>query len=398
MSVALFLRGSCTVSVSAIHRTAVMNLCMQMGLQYTGFVWCEDGSVRFSCATSSARRLLSACHKRDMEVEIITYRGLPQILKRMTERVGLIVGAVLSLVLIVLSGLFVWDVQVSGNVDLTESEVIEELQKCGFGVGSYLPALQVREIENRVLMASERIGWLSINTEGTVARVQIIEHVSGENEGGEGDSSGKRPANLIATRDGQIEYLELYRGNSVVTPGQAVKAGELLVSGLYDSQTGSFRYTRAAGRVMARTERTIEVEIPLCYEEKVYDEPYLIEVELHFFDFSYKIFKNSGNSNILCDIIKYNSYLEPLGNNRLPVSVSRTEAHPYHLEQRERTAEEALELGYEQLSQELSALSGEVQLLQKEITTEVGETSVILVCTITCIENIAGVQEFEITQ
>lgn len=228
-----------------------------------------------------------------------------------------------------------------------------------------------------------------------MARVQIIEHVTGESEG---DPSLAHPANLVAARDGQIEYLELYRGNAVVTLGQAVRAGELLVSGLYDSQTGSFRYTRAAGRVMARTERTIEVEIPLCYEEKVYDEPYLIEVELHFFDFSYKIFKNSGNSDTLCDIIKYNSYLEPLGNNRLPVSLCRTEVHPYHLEQRERTAEEALELGYEQLSQELSALSGEVQLLQKEIVTEMREDSVVLICTLTCIENIALVQEFEITQ
>ena len=63
-----------------------------------------------------------------------------------------------------------------------------------------------------------------------------------------------------------------------------------------------------------------------------------------------------------------------------------------------RTAEEALELGYEQLSQELSALSGEVQLLQKEIVTEMREDSVVLICTLTCIENIALVQEFEITQ
>ena len=316
---------------------------------------------------------------------------------RLKDRAGLIVGAVLALTLIVLSGLFVWDVQVSGNVDMTEGEVIEELRKCGFGVGSYLPDLRVREIENRVLMASECIGWISINTEGTVARVQVIEHIlgSGEEENG---ASGKRPANLVATRDGQIEYLELYRGNAVVTSGQAVKAGELLVSGLYDSITGSFRYTRAAGRVMARTERVLRVEIPLSYEEKIYEEPFLQEMELHFFNFSQKIFKNSGNSDILCDIIKYNLHLGRLGRNRLPVSLSRTEVRPYHIEQRERTAEEALELCYEELSQELSSLSGEVQLLQKEIVTEVGERSVVLVCTLTCIENIAAVQEFEITQ
>ena len=285
----------------------------------------------------------------------------------------------------------------SGTETLTEETVVEELRKCGFGVGSYLPNLRVREIENRVLMASERIGWLSINIDGTVARVQIIEHIEGQNEGNNA-SSDKRPANLVATKDGQIEYLELYRGNAVVKSGQAVKAGELLVSGLYDSLTGSIRYTRAAGRVMARTEQTIRVEVPLSYEQKVYAEPVLQELTFHFFDFSKKIFKNSGNSNILCDIIKYNTYLGQLGSNRLPVSWSRTEAHPYVLETRERTTEEALELCYEKLSGELSALSGDVQLLQKEIVTEVREDSVILTCTVICIENIAEVQEFEIVQ
>ena len=302
-------------------------------------------------------------------------------------------GAILAVALVVLSGLFVWDVQVSGNEELTEGEVIEALRACGFGVGSYLPSLRVREIENRVLMASECIGWLSINTEGTVARVQIIEHIAGERE-----SSSKNPANLVAVSDGQIEYLELYRGNVVVTVGQAVKKGELLVSGLYDSKTGSFRYTRAAGRVMARTERVLTVEIPLLYEEKVYDEVYLQEIELSFFNFSQNFFKNSRNSDILCDIIKYNANLGQLGDNRLPVSLSRTEVRPYQLVERERSAEEALELCYAELAEQLSTISNEVQLLQKQIVTEVGEESVRLVCTLTCIEDIALVQEFEIVQ
>ena len=396
MSIFLLLRGSCTLSITAQHRTAAMNLCMQMSIPYTNFVWREDGGIQFDCSVSSARKLLAACHKQEIEAEILACVGIPKLLKRLRVRVGLVVGAVLAIALVVLSGLFVWDVQVSGNEKLTEGEVVEALRACGFGVGSYLPSLRVREIENRVLMASEDIGWISINTDGTVARVQIIEHVSGES--GEGTSSTKNPANLIALADGQIEYLELYRGNAVVTVGQAVTKGELLVSGLYDSKTGSFRYTHAAGRVMARTERVLEVEFPFLYEEKVYDEPYLQEVELSFFDFSQKIFKNSRNLDILCDIIKYNANLGQLGDNRLPVSLSRTEVRPYHLVECERSAEEALELCYAELAKQLASLSGEVQLLQKQIVTEVGEGSVRLVCTLTCIEDIALVQEFEIVQ
>ena len=396
MSIALFLQGNCTVSIPAIHRTAAMNLCMQLGLQYRHFRWCEDGSICFCCTALSARRFLGICQKKGIDAKIISAKGLPRLLKQLGARAGLIIGAFFAVALMILSGLFVWDVQVSGNETLTEGEVIAELRACGFGVGSYLPSLRVREVENRVLMASEEIGWLSINMEGTVARVQVIEHIEGEAAEDSDLEASKRPANLVATRDGQIEYLELYRGNVVVSVGQAVKAGELLVSGLYDSKTGSFRYTRAAGNVMARTERTVTVEIPLSYEEKVLEEAVLQQIEVHFFNFSYKIYENSGNFDILCDIIKYNTYLGRLGNNRLPVSVTRTEVRPYHTEWRERSAEEAVVLCYRQLEQELSALSDEVQILQKDIVTEIGESSVVLTCTLTCIENIAVQQEFEI--
>ena len=98
------------------------------------------------------------------------------------------------------------------------------------------------------------------------------------------------------------------------------------------------------------------------------------------------------------EIIKYNADLGQLGGNRLPMSISHTEVRPYSLRERDRSPEEALELCYEELEQKLSSLSDEVQILQKNITTEIREDAVILVCTVTCIEDIAAVQEFEITQ
>ena len=397
MSLALFLRGSCTVSVPALFRTKAMDLCMQQGVQYTNFVWRDDGGICFCCTVPVARRFLSACHAQGVNAEILAYRGLPRLLGQIAGRAGLAVGAALAVALMVLSGLFVWDVQVSGNVTLSEGDVIEELQKCGFGVGSYLPNLQVREVENRVLMASEGIGWISINMVGTVARVQVIEHIEGENVG-ETAPTGKQAANLVAVCDGQIEYLELYRGNAVVKVGQAVKAGELLVSGLYDTPTGGFRFTRAAGRVMARTERTVEVEIPLLCEEKVYEASFLQEVEVCFFNFSQKIFKNSRNDGGSCDIIKEDHNLSLPFVSDLPFSVEVVKRQSYVALDARYTEEEALELAYASLARSLATLSEEAQLLEKQIETEWRDDAVVLRCTVKCIENIAVQSEIEMTE
>ena len=393
MSLTLFLCGTRTLRVPRVHCTAVMNLCMQMGISYRNFVWEED-AVCFQCSMRAAGRLMRACRRRDMEVSCLFAQGLPSLFLAFFRRPGLVAGSILGIVLTVLSGFFVWSVDITGNVTMSEEEVLSALRECDFGVGSYLPALQIRKLENRILMASDRIGWISIYPDGTVARVQIIEHKAPDAP----MEDRKRPANLIAAADGQIEYVELYRGNCMVQIGQAVKKGELLVSGLYDSQTEGFRYTRAAGNVMARTEHTYRVEIPLVGEEKVLGEVETDEMILHFFNFSMKIFKNSRNLPSTCDIIKNEIELPNSGKNRLPFSVTQICRQPYVMQTVYRTEEEALALCYEELERTLSALSDSAQLLSKEITTEITRESVVLLCTVGCIENIAVQQEFDIIE
>lgn len=393
MSLTLFLCGTRTLRVPRAHCTAVMNLCMQMGISYRNFVW-EENAICFQCSMRAAGRLMRACRRRDIEIVCLSMQGLPSLLFAFCRRPGLVAGSILGIVLTVLSGLFVWSVDVTGNETMSKEEVLSVLQECDFGVGSYLPTLQIRKLENRVLMASDRIGWISIYLDGTVARVQIIEHKDPDAP----MEDRKLPANLVAASDGQIEYVELYRGNCVVQVGQAVKKGELLVSGLYDSQTEGFRYTRAAGNVMARTEHTYRVEIPLVGEEKVLGEVETDEIILHFFNFSMKIFKNSRNLPPTCDIIKNEIELPNFGKNSLPLSVTQICYQPYAMKAVYRTEEEALVLCYEELERTLAVLSESAQLLSKEIKTEITQESVILVCTVGCIENIAVLQEFEIIE
>ena len=299
-------------------------------------------------------------------------------------------GVTIGFLLLQLSGMFVWDVRVSGNVTLSEEEVCASLRACGFGVGSRISDASLEQIENRVLIESDRIAWISVYMDGTVAVVQIRENEQTP------PAEPKLPANLIAACDGQIEYLELYRGDSVVKVGQAVKAGDLLVSGVYDSQTEGVRYTRAAGQVLARVEEEIVVEIPLFDTEKRYLTDSIGEIWLDFFDFSIKIFKNSRNPNASCDIIEDRKEIDFWGLHDLPFGFRVQRLLDYTLEPIERTAQEAEAIAYARLDEILAENAEEVMLLQKTIQTSVTEQSVVLTCRIVCIKNIAVQSEFEV--
>lgn len=393
MKIIYFLFGKYKVWTVAENRTALLNLCLTHQISYTDFICHEDGSISFSIDAINCRRLRKRAEEAGILLQTMEGQGAPLFLWKYRKRLGLLIGMLLATALLIISQCFIWDVRIIGNGKMTESEVREELRLCGLRAGSYIPSLEIGQLENRVLMASDQISWISINLNGTVATVQIIEHVA--------PSKGediKKPANLIASCDGQIEHVELYRGKSIVTQGQAVKKGELLVSGIYDSNTVGYRYTRASGRVLARVERSLCVTVPLVFEEKVYSERKCAQIDLNFFDFLLNIYKRTGNVYGECDIIKEEYGMDLFGLHSLPVSWSVTVQRPYTVSVVERSYEDALDCAYAELSRQLALLSADASLLEKRIQTTMTDTELILVCTVTCIEDIAVQTEFEITE
>ena len=393
MSLSLFLLGGAVVRADARDRTRVLDLCLRQGYTYTDFSCAEDGAVRFTLMHAAARAFLRDAAACGISVTVEHAYGIPALLSRLFHRPGLLLGTALGVLLLFLSCRFVWAVEVTGNETMSTDEIREILRACDFGVGSYLPGVEVSALENRVLMSTDRISWISINLFGTVAHVQVMERK--EEQGA--DDGGRQPAHLVAARDGQIEYFELFRGVRAAASGQAVRAGEVLVSGIIEGAEGEPpRYTRAAGKVFARTERTLTYTVPYAFEQKQAKGSKICKISLNFFGFSLKIFENSGNAEGCCDIIQNEKVLPSFGKHPIPVSLTLTEAVPYALAACTRTEEEALEIAYGMLESELSLLSSDATLLSKEIRTEVTGEGVRLVCRLGTLENIACTREFGI--
>ena len=390
MNLPIFFLGGRRIRAKSGQVTALLNLCMTREINFTEFRAETDGGVSFSCSLPAARKLFRLCREQGLEITSSAY-GLPIRLWERRNRSGLIVGALFAMALLILSTRFLWSVRITGNSRLTSGEILRELSEEGLEIGAYLPDLHLGEIETRVLTASEDLAWISIRLEGTVAMVQVVERVAKPEK-------KTAPANLVAARDGQIELLELYRGKPVVRIGEPVREGQLLVSGIYDSNTVGFRYTRAAGRVLARTERDYTVEIPLQYEKKEVLSEEQGGFILQFFNFSLKFLKSTGNDPSLCDIIERKTSPDRFGLPDLPVSLTYRTYRNYAFGTAERTREDALALAWEELGKQLESLSGDVQLLRKETAVTMTESAVILQCRITCIENIARQTEIEIAE
>lgn len=371
---------------------AILNICMKQGIVYRDFAFDGTERIHFTCTLYTARILYEMCESCGIELVYEERWGIPHMIKKYRNRYGIFVGIIVALAIVITARQYVWDVRISGCDTLSEEDVVTTLAEQGLYTGSRLHGLDVDAIENRVLIESDRISWIAVNLIGTVAYVEIREQLPIY------ESEPTAPANLVAQCDGQIETIEAYMGEVKVKIGQHVRKGDLLVSGVYDSQPWGYRYTRARGNVMARTVRTLSIEIPLVYNEKTYTGEQNTQNSIIFFSNEIKLYRNTGFLGTTYDTIyKVDKLCFPDGT-KLPLTWCSTTYKNYTYEQKSRTSEEAMELAFLELDAYIDAMISEgATLLRKNIACEPGETTFVLNCTLTLVENIAETVEFEVS-
>ncbi len=390
MNLSYYFLGSVEISVDYTNITPLLNLCMYQSIPYSDF-HADSDKVTMRLRLTAYKRLEKEAMARGIEFKVIRNQGLPFILGRYRYRFGLFLGILCAAAMILLSQRFIWEIDIVGNESLTSHEICEALSRQGFSVGSYIPHANTDRIENKILIESDTISWISINIIGTVAEVQIRERTEQRSE-----SVVSKPANLVASKSGIIEEVRVFRGNTVVASGKYVEKGELLVSGLFDSVQVGFRYTRAAGEVYARTVEEFYIEIPYEYEGKVYTGAEYSNKYLNFFDYSMNISKKCGNEGAFYDKIDNVEDCELFWGIKTPFTLRTERFLEYKTVSMTRTRSGAEELAYFELESRLAALSENATMLKKTVTPYAFEDRFILHCVIVLIEDIAEVSEFDV--
>lgn len=387
----MFIFGYRRLRLRAASLGELMNIFRAEGYVYRDLEFCGD-YVCLCCSAAVSGHVIELCAQRGISVCVEGEVGIPYLLKRYRHRYGVFIGLALAAVIVFMSGFFVWDIRVEGNGYLSDEEVIAELSECGFSVGTRKKGLDIGALENRVLILSEKISWISVNITGTVASVEIreVEEIPKD------DAPKYAAANLIASRGGVIEELCDVRGEVVAKVGDIVGEGDLLVSGLYGDERAPFRYVCASGRVMARTQRHFEEQVPLEYTEKVYSEGEKCEKFFIFFKKEVKFTINSRNLPPKCDTINTVEYFCTPWGTELPFGIRTVRYYGYTEETRERSEEEAERLAEYLLRARIFSETDNAELVSERMVSSLEDGVIKIKCTAEYIENIAIVKEIEI--
>lgn len=259
--------------------------------------------------------LEALCRKRGETLRVLGRYGLFYAGKSLLKRKLLLTGISLLIAMTALLPTRTLFIQVAGNQAVPAAKILAEAEKAGLVFGVCRRDIRSEQLKNALLDAIPELEWAGVNTRGCTAVISVRERAEQKTR-----EIRQNVGNIVAARDGYILSALVTRGTGLVQPGQAVRAGEILISGYTDCGI-CIQATQAAGEVLAETRRQLEVHMPEVYQKKgmptgtkrVFS--LLIGKKRIFF------WKDSGILEGSCDRIQREYPLTLPGGFRLPVSV-----------------------------------------------------------------------------
>lgn len=182
-----------------------------------------------------------------LRVRILDKRGLPIALSRFRGREALLFGWILVAALIVAASRFIWYISVDGCDTVSEAQIISTLAELGVETGSARSGTATFDLGGKIMQSDSRIAWAGVRLEGVILRVSIVEADPYAPE-----DTGDEPGSLIAKKDGVIVRVLVEGGKARVVAGDAVFAGQMLITGVIRNDELGYIVTRARGAVIAR--------------------------------------------------------------------------------------------------------------------------------------------------
>lgn len=374
-----FLRGYVKIKVSGDFAENFINLCVKNDVAIWGIEKHKDNMYLFMRADKYLL-LVGLRHKikGKIKIKLLEKHGLPIILRKHNKRKGLFVGLAVFLSINFLLSQFIWNISVFGNETIKEKDVIKICNEMNINIGDYRNNIDTYNAKQLIALKFDEIAWVSLNVEGSKIAINISEaHVSKH-------SDDYSPRNIIALEDGVIKSIKVIKGEKKIVVGQAVKKGDVLVSGVIENLVAS-HFVAAEGEILARTNRNYSCEIEKNHkiQKKGTDVEYRdvfeffwIKIPLYLQGVNFEYTSELSNKNIC------------LFGEKLPIGIARRTYHPLIQKNVQLTLQEAESIALSRAVNNLRELDVEGVISTETSVTDVGDRYIVDT-EIVCLENIA---------
>lgn len=241
------LSGFLKVAFYGDNKEKILSRCAENGITLWNTRFKEE-KIESYITVRDFKAIRKISRNKGVRVHILTKIGIPFITERYKKRWGIVAGAVIFFFLIEFMSGYIWIIDINGNHKVSDEKILAACAEIGIKEGIGKKSFNPKTQRERLLLRLDGIAWASLNVEGSRLTVNVTETRKEKEE--------KTYSNLKSDSDGVIEKIDIVSGISVVKVGDAVKKGDLLVSGIVETADDT-RFVNSKGTVTARVEEKI---------------------------------------------------------------------------------------------------------------------------------------------
>ena len=215
------------------------------------FLWnVKKKNSSLLCANISIKdfkEIKDIARKTKCKVKINRKKGVPFVFNKYKKRKIFIILLLPIIIMIMISSMYVWNIDIVSSGDINEKELLEQLNEKGLAVGKIKRNIDTKNIITNIRLERSDISWMEINLKGTNAIVNIVKaeekpNIIDDNE----------YCDVVSDKKGIITKITAQRGTIAVKVGDIVEEGTKLISGIMEGKYTDPRYVHAKGEVEAK--------------------------------------------------------------------------------------------------------------------------------------------------
>ena len=364
------IKSSLTIFITGEQAERFFNLCSHHSIKLYNITKTENGyyaSMNPACFFS----LKPIIKKTAVNIKITAREGIVFWIYYIKKHSFFLIFPLFCWLILVASSNYLWNVQIEGNLSITEDMLKDFLHNEGLYYGMPIDIVPINQLKANIRNEYSQINWVSVFLEGTTLQISIKENDSIPYT----TNKIEIKKDIISPVDGIVESIFIRKGKAMVTSGNEVKVGDVLIAGNIDipAEDGSIKKTifcKADGEVNIIYHHKINEKLPIKYTTKEYTMQKISKLEFTINNKSYII----PNTNI-----PFQNY-ETLSEEKIfpifsifsmPIRLNYKTYYEYYIEERMYTEDEGQKMLNDKLDEICKTFMEKgVQIIEKNVKIE----------------------------
>lgn len=243
-----WIKGSVTVEVEGLFLEKFTNLCVSNQVAFWNVKKVNNTKIVLATDIKSFKKMRRYIKKTRCRMKLLKRNGIPFKIFKYRKRKWFVIGILVFLIVMKISTSMVWRVNIIGNENITEKELIAELEQLGLTKCRLKKSIDTFYITYKIMIERDDISFITIKFDGINANVEIKEKkIKPEIE-------KNNPTNIVADKTGIIAKIDVLSGMKRVNVGDTVMPGDILVEGVMEmtKQPEKTQYIQAEATIKAR--------------------------------------------------------------------------------------------------------------------------------------------------